>query len=99
MVVTSLIVNGDDLAAQGTNLSFHFSADGEYSFLAQNDLLGLCDGRPTCSDWGEFNASATQITFDPGPGSEKCSYSINGSVMTMSGTFGGKTFTATLAHH
>jgi hypothetical protein len=98
-IVTSLIVNGEDLAAQGMHLSFHFSAEGEYSYLVQNDLFDMCDGASSCSDWGEFNASATHITFDPGPGSERCSYSINGTVMTMSGSWSGKTYTATLAHH
>jgi hypothetical protein len=98
-IVTSLVVQGQDLVAQGMSLSFHFSAEGEYSFLVHDDLLGLCDEGADCSDWGEFSASSSHITFDPGPGSETCTYSIAGNIMTLSGVLNGKTMNATLQRH
>ena len=94
-VATSVMVQGTDLVTQGMVLSFHFSADGEYSYLVTGDLLDLCDQGSDCSDWGEFTASSTQITFDPGSGAQIMTYSISGDVMTMTGSMGGTSIQAT----
>lgn len=94
--VVTLNAQGENLAEQGMNLSFHFSEQWEYSFLVTGDLLGLCDQGPSCSDWGEFRLSATHITFDPGEATQTFAYAIVGDTMTLTGMLNGAQVELTL---
>lgn len=95
-IVTSIMVEGNDLAQLGMVLSFHFSADGEYSFLVTEDQLGMCDAGPFCEDFGDFDVTATQIIFDPAEDPKPFSYSVSGDVMTLTGVMNGIPVTLTL---
>jgi hypothetical protein len=95
-IATSVLMGTQDLIAQGMHLSFHFSADGEYSFLVSGDLMGMCDGAANCDDWGDFAVSGSQITFDPVENPVVFAYSLSGNVMTLTGSIEGVAVTFTL---
>jgi hypothetical protein len=88
-VVTSIIVEGNDLAQLGMGLSFHFSNDGEYSFLVTEDRLGICDVGPFCEDFGDFSVTDSQIVFDPAEDPKPFTYTVAGNVMTLTGVMNG----------
>ena len=93
---TSLVVDGFDLMDDGMTLSFTFSDDGGYSYNVTNDMLDFCDSGPNCSDEGDYTVAGSQITFDPGTDWEETyAYTISGSTLTITTTFGGSTFTFT----
>lgn len=80
---TSFVAGGTDFIGQGMTFSFFFGSDGAYSFSVTGDLAGICDTGTSCSDVGDFTASATQIVLDPGTIDETfINYSISGTVMT-----------------
>lgn len=88
---TSLIVDGDDYVAEGMTLRFTFSDNGDYSYTVTGDLLDFCDaGGPNCSDGGDYTATSSQLTFDPGSTDEETfSWTIAGDTLTVSGTIDG----------
>lgn len=80
---TSFVAGGTDFIGQGMTFSFFFGSDGAYSFSVTGDLAGICDTGTSCSDVGDFTASASQIVLDPGTIDETfINYSISGTVMT-----------------
>jgi hypothetical protein len=89
-VAISMMAGTQDLAVQGMNLSVHFSADGEYSYLISDDLLGMCEAGPDCNGWGEFSATATRLILDPGTSeAQSFAYSISGDTLTLTGSVQG----------
>ncbi len=81
---TSFDAGTGNLITQGMTFSFFFSSEGGYNFSVTGDLAGICDVGSTCSDFGDFTASATQIVLDPGTVDETfLSYSISGTTMTV----------------
>jgi hypothetical protein len=93
---TSLVVDGVNLMDEGMTLSFTFSNDSEYSYSVTNDALDFCDLVANCSDSGDFSATGSQITFDPGTvDAETFSWSIVGSTLTVTATIEGSLFTFT----
>ena len=92
---TSIVVGGVDLMDDGMTLRFTFSASGEYSYTVTNDFLDFCDPGPNCSDSGDFTATGSRITFDPGADEETFSYTISGSTLSISAVIDGFTFAFT----
>lgn len=93
---TSFILQGNDLIAQGMSLSFTFAASGDYTFTVTNDQGGLCEGAANCSDGGPYDASATQITLDPGTQDVTIlNYTIVGNTMSVTATIDRTALTAT----
>ena len=83
--------------SQGMGFSIQFTADNEYSLSITNDQIFFCEGGTNCSDSGEFEASDTRITFDPGTEFEgTISYSIVGNTLTFSGTIDFTSLSGTL---
>ncbi len=93
---TSIVVGGIDLMDDGMTLQFRFTADGEYSYTVTNDFLDFCDPGPNCSDFGDFTATASRITFDPGEDWEETfNYTISGNTLTIAATIDGFDFSFT----
>jgi hypothetical protein len=93
---TALVVAGSDLMDEGMTLNFTFSGSGEYSYSVVGDLLDYCDPGPNCADGGDFDITASQITFDPGTvWEETFSYTLTASTLTVSATFDGIPFSFT----
>ena len=94
---TSLTAGGQDEIANGLQLSIRFNADNSYTITVNNDTIFYCEGETNCTDEGEYEATASQITFDPGTEFEAtATYSISGDTMTFSGNFEGLSVQATL---
>lgn len=93
---TSIMAGGEDFFAQGMRVSFNFGADNEYSFVVTGDLLEFCDSQSSCSDFGDYTATTSTITFDPGTTDElTLTYTISGDTLTASGTFDTEVLTMT----
>ena len=87
---TSINALGTDLIADGMTLVATVNDDGTYALDITGDLMGACDPGPDCVVTGDYTATATQITFDPGSVDEtKLNYSISGNNLTLSGNIGG----------
>jgi len=86
---TVLMVDGVDLIGEGMTLSFTFSADGEYSYNVTGDLLDFCDAGPDCTDGGDFTATISRFTLDPGLEPVVLNYSVTGNTLTVTGTVDG----------
>jgi hypothetical protein len=87
---TVLLVDGVDLIDEGMTLSFTFNANGEYSYSVTGDLLEFCQAVTACSDDGDFTATSSQFTLDPGTLDEVVlAYSVTGSTLTVTGTVDG----------
>lgn len=86
---TVLLVDGVDLIDEGMTLSFTFSANGEYSYNVTGDLLEFCDIVTDCTDGGDFTATSTRFTLDPGLEPVVLSYSVTGNTLTVTGTVDG----------
>ncbi len=87
---TSINALGTDLIADGMTLTATVNNDGTYELDITGDLMGACDPGPDCVVTGDYTATATQITFDPGTVDQTVlSYSINGNNLTLSGNIGG----------
>jgi len=87
---TSINALGTDLIADGMTLVATVNNDGTYELDITGDLMGACDPGPDCVVTGDYSATATQITFDPGSVDEtRLNYSISGNNLTLSGTIGG----------
>jgi len=95
---TAIVVNGHDFTGDGMTLTYTLSANGGYSYAVTNDFFDYCDPGPNCSDSGDFEVSGNQITFDPGTDWEETyTYTLSGTTLTISASFGGATFTITFA--
>ncbi|MDH3291309.1 MAG: hypothetical protein OEO20_10595 [Gemmatimonadota bacterium] len=93
---TSLVVDGFDLMDDGMTLSYTLTSGGNYSYVVTGDLSDYCDPGPDCSDSGDFTATGTQLTFDEGTAFEETySYTIVGTTLTISATFGQSTYAFT----
>jgi hypothetical protein len=87
---TVLLVDGVDLIAEGMTLSFTFDANGEYSYSVTGDLLEFCVAVTACTDGGDFTATSSQFTLDPGTlDAVVLSYSVTGGTLTVTGTVEG----------
>ena len=87
---TSITALGTDLIADGMTLEATVNNDGTYALDITGDLMGACDPGPDCVVSGDYSATATQITFDPGtPDATTLNYSISGNVLTLNGNIGG----------
>ena len=74
-----------------------FIDESEHFFTITNDVAGFCDTGTSCTDDGEFSATATSVTFDPGtPDAVTLSYAVSGNTLTLSGTFYGSNVALTL---
>ena len=63
---TSLMVNGEDLVAQGMVLNATFDDSGIYVFHVVGDLLGLCGDETECNITGDWTGTDNEITLNPG---------------------------------
>lgn len=97
-VATSVTVvgapaQGDAVTDLGLNFSFHFSQEGEYSYLATNDDPNdswICEGTAFCEDWGTYRIDGSSIILDEGtPDEITYSFTISGNTLTMTDMAGG----------
>lgn len=87
---TSINALGTDLIADGMTLTATVNNDGTYALDITGDLMGACTPGPDCVVTGDYTATATQITFDPGTADQAVlNYSINGNNLTLTGTISG----------
>lgn len=87
---TSISALGTDFVANGMVLTVTLDDSGTYTFEVENDLIGVCDPDPDCSEDGTYTSTDTQITLDPGTEDEVTfNYTITGSTMTWGGSLGG----------
>jgi hypothetical protein len=87
---------GTDFIADGMTLTLTFDPAGTYTMVVTNDLIGTCDPGPDCINGGDFSATATQITLDPGSADEvTLNYAISGTDMTFTGDIDGNAVTIT----
>ena len=94
--VTSFATGTDDFIAQGMVLVIAFKSDSTYSLTVTNDLVGICSPGPDCMEGGDYTATATTLTLDPGTIDEVVfGYSIAGTTLTMNGDIGGTAVTIT----
>ncbi|MEZ4413883.1 MAG: hypothetical protein R2910_12920 [Gemmatimonadales bacterium] len=98
--VTAFATAADDFIAQGMVLVITYKSDGTYTLTVTNDLVGICNPGPNCVEGGDYTATATAVTLDPGTVDEVVfDYTIAGTTLTMNGDIGGTpvTITATKA--
>ncbi len=94
---TALVIGGIDVYAQGMRFVITLTAENEYFSTVNGDVAGFCDVGTDCNDDGDYSATATSVTLDPGtPDAVTLSYVISGSTLALSGTVDGETFAATL---
>lgn len=92
--VTSYAIPAEDFIPQGMSLVITFNSNGTYGLVVTNDLIGICDPGPNCVDGGDYTATATIVTLDPGTADETTlNYVITGNSLTMNGDVGGLTVT------
>lgn len=95
--VTSFMALGTDVIADGMTFVMTLSAGGTYTFDVTNDLIGICDPDPDCSDSGPYSQTASTITFDPGdPDEVTLSFTLQGNTATLTGSIDGNAVTITL---
>lgn len=85
--VTSFSVQGmGDLIQQGTSVTITFQSNDNYSIEISNDVAGLCDTGTACTLTGPFSSTGSTVTLDPGTtDSTLFNYTINGTVLTLTG--------------
>jgi len=94
---SSFIADGNDLIAAGMSFVFTFDASGGYVTDIKNDQGGLCEVGSDCLDTGDYTATATTITLDPGTtDAVVLNYTISGTTMTVTATIDGMPVTVTL---
>jgi len=94
---TSFMALGQDFITQGMTLEATFTNANTYTLDVTGDLTGNCNPGPDCIVNGNYSATATQITFDPGTADAVTfNYSIAGSTMTLTGNISGIPATITL---
>jgi hypothetical protein len=93
---TAIVVEDHDFTDDGMTLTYTLRANGEYTYTVTNDQFDYCDPGPNCSDSGEYTVEGSQITFDPDTAWEETyTYTLAGTTLTISSTFGSVTFTLT----
>ncbi len=94
--VTSFMVMGTDVIADGMTFSMSLSG-GTYTFDVTNDLIGICDPDPDCTDSGPYSQTGSTITFDPGdPDEVTLNFTLQGTTATLTGSIDGNPVTITL---
>lgn len=95
--VTSFVGLGTDFIADGMTMVVTIDAAGTYTAAVTNDLIGTCSPGPDCVTGGDFTATATRITLDPGSqNGVTFNYSIAGTAMTWTGNIDGNPVTITM---
>ena len=85
---TSLRVGGQELMDDGMRLGVSFASDGSYQFVASRDGTAfVCDpGLLDCVVDGTFDASATEVVFDPGEDEARLSATLTATSLPLFGT-------------
>ena len=93
---TTFNLLGTELIGAGMGIVFTFEAAGTYIFDVTNDQAGFCDVGTACTDGGDYTATATVITLDPGTtDATVLNYTISGNTMTVTALVEGAPITAT----
>jgi hypothetical protein len=74
----------------GMTMALTFSSGGTFNIVFTNDIVGFCDGAASCTQTGTYTSTATTLTIDPSdsdPGT--FSYTISGTVLTLTGDIDG----------
>ena len=84
---------------QGMTLTITFEEGGDVTMDVVGDLIGICGGSMTDgTDTGQFTATATHVTIDPGmPDEVTLAFSIQGNTMTLTGDIDGNPVTIVLS--
>jgi hypothetical protein len=79
---------GTDFIEDGMTLRATFQSSNTYSFVVTGDMVGICPEEETeCTDAGNYSATATQVTIDPGLEDEVTfTYALQGNTMTWTGS-------------
>ncbi len=94
--VTSFATAAEDFITQGMGLVITFKSDGTYALTVTDDLIGICNPGPDCLEGGDYTATTTTVTLDPGTVDEVVfDYTIAGTTLTMNGDIGGTLVTIT----
>lgn len=99
-ITTSVIVDGEELVSPESPFYVNVGLwdDASYSLIVRGDESGLfCDGSASCNEDGDYSYSGSTITFDPGTEDAlSVQYSVDGDVLSLSGSIDGTTFSALL---
>lgn len=88
--VTSFATPTEDFITQGMTLVLTFRSNGTYAIAVTGDLVGICTPGPDCVDGGDYTATATTLTLDPGTvDATVFNYAITGTTITLNGDIGG----------
>lgn len=74
------------------SITLTFSSSGTYTIAVAGDInQDLCTGSTSCTlQAGEYSATSSRITFDPGEPEEiALNYTVSSSTLTISGTVAG----------
>lgn len=95
---TNFLALGQDLIVDGgMTLQGTFTNTNTYTLAVTGDLTGSCSPGPDCVVSGDYSATGSRLTFDPGtPGAITVNYSIAGDILTLSGNLNGVPATITL---
>lgn len=93
---TSFIVDGNDIVAAGTAVTFTLTETTYSSSVANDTNSFFCDpGILACGDNGDLSSTETTLTFDPGTSdAATLNYAVAGDVLSISGTIDGSALTA-----
>jgi hypothetical protein len=81
--------DGDAIADGGMAMVATISDAGTIAFNITGDQLGYCDPGPDCTITGTWTHTDNTVTIDSGTGNATVNYSIDGDIMTWTGTIGG----------
>ncbi len=85
-----------DVIADGMSLRMTLSATGSYTFTVTNDLVGICEGQggENCTSTGSYASTAGTVTIDDDDvDNVTFTSTINGNVMTWTGSIDGTAIT------
>jgi hypothetical protein len=96
---TSFVGLGQDFIALGMDLTLTLTNANTYTIVIENDTLGACEPGPDCTQNGNYTSTSTQITLDPDLPEETTTfaYTIQGSVLTLTGSIDGTPVTITFS--
>ncbi len=97
--VTSLSALGQNFIALGMDLELELESGGTYTFIVTNDLVEFCDPGPDCIRTGDYTATSSTITLDPGVDATTFAWVISGNTMTWTGLIGGTPATAVMTRN
>jgi len=87
---TSFATDFEDFIAQGMTLQITLNADKTYEIEFTNDLVGACNPGPDCINTGDYGATVSTLTIDPGTADQTVFiYNIKGTELTLTGQIGG----------